>query len=179
MEFIFTSLFPCHIYILFCQATRELKRNIWCMIQFQFAVDFIMNISLTHLRWIGPLRFICGSGTRRFHLRIFGPQMGSRVSPIVRMPQWWSRWWPPWDAPRHQKVALYILSLHVHALPLRVAPIPAVKYDLNGGLPTCIRFITYQEYMIIVYRFVFVILIWYLYLFWLNKHDITWMHDKQ
>ena len=69
-----------------------------------------------------------------------------------RMPQWWSRRWPPWDAPHRQKVALCILSLRVHAIPLRVAPMPAVfRYDLNGGLPTCIRFIIYQEYMVIVY----------------------------
>ena len=32
---------------------------------------------------------------------------------------------------------------------------PAVRYDLNGGLPTCIRFIIYQEYMVIVYCYVF------------------------
>ena len=49
-------------------------------------------------------------------------QMGSGVSPIIRKPQWWSRRWPPWDAPHRQKVALYILSLRVHAIPLRVAP---------------------------------------------------------
>ena len=35
-------------------------------------------------------------------------------------PQWWSRRGPPEHAPRHQKVALCIFSLHVHALPLRV-----------------------------------------------------------
>ena len=55
-----------------------------------------------------------------------------------------------WDAPRHQKVAC-IISLRVHALPIRVAPMPAVKYDLNGGLPTSLRFIIYQEYMVIAY----------------------------
>ena len=105
----------------------------------------------TYLRWVQSLRFICGSGTRRFHLRMSGPQMGSGVSPIVRMPPWWSRRWPPWDAPHRQKVALCILSLRMHALPLRVAPMPAVRYDHNGGLPTCIRVIIYQEYMVIVY----------------------------
>ena len=103
----------------------------------------------TYRRWVGPLRLICGSGTRRFHLRMFGPQMGSGVSPVVRMPQWWFRQWPLEDAPRHQKVALCILSLHVHALRLRVALMPAVRYDLNGGLPTCPRFIIYQEYLVI------------------------------
>ena len=109
----------------------------------------------TYLRWVEALRFICGSGTRIFHLRMSDPQMGSGVSPIIRMPQWWSRRWPPWDAPHRQKVALCILSLRVHAIPLRVAPMPAVRYDLNGGLPTCIRFIIYQEYMVIVYCYVF------------------------
>ena len=108
-----------------------------------------------YLRWVEALRFICGSGTRIFHLRMSGPQMGSGVSPTIRMPQWWSRRWPPWDAPHRQKVALCILSLRVHAIPLRVAPMPAVRYDLNGGLPTCIRFIIYQEYMVIVYCYVF------------------------
>ena len=57
--------------------------------------------------------------------------------------------------PHRQKVALCILSLRVHAIPLRVAPMPAVRYDLNGGLPTCIRLIVYQEYMVIVYCYVF------------------------
>ena len=128
----------------------------------------------TYLRWVEALRFICGSGTRIFHLRMSGPQMGSGVSPIIRMPQWWSRRWPPWDAPHRQKVALCILSLRVHAIPLRVAPMPAVRYDLNGGLPTCIRFIIYQEYMVIIYCYVFFVnLIWYLYLFWLNKHCLS------
>ena len=96
----------------------------------------------TYLCWVGSLRFICGSGTRRFYLRMSGPQMGSGVLPIVRMLQWWSRRWPPWDAPHRQKVTLCILSLRVHALPLRVAPMPAVRYDLNGGLPMCITFIS-------------------------------------
>ena len=105
----------------------------------------------TYLRWVGALRLICGSGTRTFHLRMSGPQMGSGISPIVRMPQWWSRGCPPWDAPHRQKVALCSLSLRVRALPLRVTSMPAVRYDLNGGLPTCIRFIIYQEYMVIVY----------------------------
>ena len=103
----------------------------------------------TYLLWVGALRFICGSGTRTFHLRMSCPQMGSRVSPMIRMPQCWSRRWPPWDAPHRQKIALCILSLH--AIPLRVAPMPAVRYDLNWGLPMCIRFIIYQEYMVIVY----------------------------
>ena len=124
----------------------------------------------TYLRWVEALRFICGSGTRIFHLRMSGPQIGSGVSPIVRMPQWWSRWWPPWDAPHRQKVALCILSLRVHAIPLRVAPMPAVWYDLNGGLPMYIRFIIYQESGYCIFVCFFVNLIWHLYLFWLNKH---------
>ena len=87
--------------------------------------------------------------------------------------KWWSRRWPPWDAPHRQKIALCILSLRVHATPLRVALMPAVRYDLNGRLPTCIRFIIYQEYMVIVYCYFFVSLTWYLYLFWLNKHCLS------
>ena len=55
-----------------------------------------------------------------------------------------------------------------------MAPITAVRYDLNGGLPTCIWFIIYQEYMVIVYCYVFFVnLIWFLYLFWLNKHCLS------
>ena len=127
----------------------------------------------TYLRWVEVLRFICGSGTRIFHLRMPGPQMGSGVSSIIRMPQWWSRRWPPWDAPHRQKVVLCNLSLRVHAIPLRVAAMPAVRYDLNGGLPTGIRFIIYQEYVVIVYCYFSVNLIWYLYLFWLNKHCLS------
>ena len=63
----------------------------------------------TYLRWVGALRFICGSGTRFFHLRMSGPQMGSGVSPKTRMPQWWSRRWPPWNAPHRRKLH-YVLS---------------------------------------------------------------------
>ena len=126
-----------------------------------------------YLRWVGALRFICGSGTCIFHLRMSGPQMGSGVSPIIRMQQWWSRRWPLWDTPHRQKIA-FILSLRVHAIPLRMTPMPAVRYDLNGGFPTCIRFIIYQEYMVIVYCYVFFVnLIWYVYLFWLNKHSLS------
>ena len=44
---------------------------------------------------------------------------------------------------------------------------------LNGCLPTCIRFIIYQEYMVILYWCVFVYLIWYLYTFWLTKHCLS------
>ena len=62
---------------------------------------------------------------------------------------------PPPPPPHRQKVALCLISLRVHAIPLRVAPMPAVRCDLNGGLPTCIRFIIYQEYMVIVYCYVF------------------------
>ena len=58
----------------------------------------------TYLGWVGSLRLIWGSGTHGYHLRMSGPQMGSRVSPIERLPQWWSRWWPPWDAPRHDVI---------------------------------------------------------------------------
>ena len=36
----------------------------------------------TYLRWVEALRFIGGSGTRIFHLRMSGPQMGSGVSPV-------------------------------------------------------------------------------------------------
>ena len=51
---------------------------------------------------------------------------------------------------------------------------PAVRYDLNGGLSTYIRLIIYQEYMVIVYWWVFLVnLIWYLYLFWLNKRCLS------
>ena len=138
--------------------------------------------------WLGywtpvveALRFICGSGTRIFHLRMSGPQMGLGVSPIIKMPQWWSRRWPPWDAPPHrQKVALCLISLRVHAISLRVAPMPAVRCDLNGGLPTCIRFIIYQEYMVIVYFYVFclslslslsLLLLWYAVLYCVQFSD--------
>ena len=128
-----------------------------CTIQYQSNVERLPGGLCwnTYLRWVGALRFICGSGTCIFHLRMSGPQVDLGVSPIIRMPQWWSWRWPPWDAPHRQKVAWCIISLRVHAIPLRVAPMPAVRYDLNGGLPTCIRYIIYQEYMVIVYCYVF------------------------
>ena len=104
------------------------------------------------------------------HLQIGHPWISSAdvwpsnrfgVSPIVKMPQWRSRQWLPWDAPRHQKVAL--------SISLPVAPMTTVRYDFNGSLPTCLRFIVYQQYLVIVYWCFFVNLIWYLYLFWLDK----------
>ena len=89
-----------------------------------------------------PVDFICGYPTLK--------RVRESVSPIVRMLQWWSRRWPLWDAPRHQKVASCILSLRVNALPLRMAPMPAARYDLNGGLPTRIRLIIYQVYILYI-----------------------------
>ena len=54
-------------------------------------------------------------------------------------------------APSSGSCIMYSLSLRMHALPLWVAPMPAIRSDLNGGVPTCLRFIIYQEYMVIVY----------------------------
>ena len=45
----------------------------------------------------------------------------------------------------------YSVTAYMHALPLRVAPMPAARYYLNGGLPTCLILIIHQEYMVIVY----------------------------
>ena len=58
----------------------------------------------------------------------------------------------------------------MHAFPLRVASMPAVRSDLNGGLLTCLCFIMYQEYTVIcIFDQMHVNLIWYLYPFMLNK----------
>ena len=102
------------------------------------------KIMMTIFLLVWALRFISESGTHGFHLQMSGPQMGLGVSTIVRMPQWWSRQWMSWDAPHHQKVALSILSLSVHVLPLPVAPMTTVRYNLNGSLPTCLRLIVYS-----------------------------------
>ena len=83
----------------------------------------------TYRLWVGSPRFICGSGARRFHLRMSGPQMNSEVPPIVKIPQWSSQWCLRQDAPRHQEFSFRFLSLHVHALPLRVAP--CQESDMN------------------------------------------------
>ena len=40
-------------------------------------------------------------------------------------------------------------NIAVHALPFRLASMPAVRFDLNGGLLTCLYFIIYQEYNVI------------------------------
>ena len=98
-----------------------------------------------YLHWVESLWFIYGSGTRRFDLQMSGPQVGLGVSPIIKMPLWL----PCGTHPDIRK--LLVFSLCVHALPLWVAPMPAVKYDLNGGLPTSLRFTIYQEYMVIAY----------------------------
>ena len=36
-----------------------------------------------------------------------------------------------------------------HAFPFRVAFMPAVRYDLSGGLPTCLWLFIYQDYSVI------------------------------
>ena len=36
-----------------------------------------------------------------------------------------------------------------HAFPYRVASMPAVRYDLSGGLPTCLWLFIYQDYSVI------------------------------
>ena len=83
------------------------------------------------LKWVRESRLLLGC-------RSGGPDGGRRgTHPIVR------------------KLHYVFLSLPVHAIPLPVAPMPAVRYDLNGGLQTCIRFIIYQEYMVIVCCYVF------------------------
>ena len=119
-----------------------------------------------NLRWVGSLRFICRSGTRRFHLRMSGPQMGSGVSPIERMPQWWPRRWLPWDAPRHQEVALYILSLRVHAFPVRVAsPCQRSDMTLMEVSQDALDSLYIRTIWLLYIDVFFVDLIWYLCLF--------------
>ena len=40
-------------------------------------------------------------------------------------------------------------NIAVHALPFQVASMPGVRFDLNGGLLTCLYFIIYQGYNVI------------------------------
>ena len=51
----------------------------------------------------------------------------------------------------HQlNMTLYCASITTaHAFPLRVASMPAVRYDLSGGLPTCLWLFIYQDYSVI------------------------------
>ena len=47
-------------------------------------------------------------------------------------------------------MTLYCASITtVHAFPFRVASMPAVRYDLSGGLPTCLWLFIYQDYSVI------------------------------
>ena len=47
-------------------------------------------------------------------------------------------------------MTLYCASITtVHAFPFRVAFMPAVRYDLSGGLPTCLWLFIYQDYSVI------------------------------
>ena len=47
-------------------------------------------------------------------------------------------------------MTLYCASITtVHAFPFRVASMPAVRYDLSGGLPTCLWLFIYQHYSVI------------------------------
>ena len=78
------------------------------------------------------------------------------------------------NAPRHQRVASRNLSLNVHALSLGVAPMPAARYDLNGGLLTCLRFIIYREYLVIVY-WCFSLQTWYSICIFFGWINIVWV----
>ena len=51
----------------------------------------------------------------------------------------------------HQlNITLYCASTTTaHAFPFRVASMPAVRYDLSGGLPTCLWLFIYQDYSVI------------------------------
>ena len=51
----------------------------------------------------------------------------------------------------HQvNMTLYCVStIAAHALPFRVASMPAVRYDLSGGLPTYLELFVYQDYSVI------------------------------
>ena len=128
----------------------------------------------TYLRWVEALRFICGSGTRIFHLRMSGPQMGLGVSPIIRMPQWWSRQWPPWDAPPIVRKLHYVLSHCVCMLflfgwpPCQRSDVTLMEVSQHALDSLYIRSI----WLLYIVMF-FVNLIWYLYLFWLNKHCLS------
>ena len=65
---------------------------------------------------------------------------------------------------------LCVSNIAVHALPLRVASMPAVRFDLNGSLLTCLYFIIHQEYNVICI-FAKRMQTWYntcIYLCWIN-----------
>ena len=51
----------------------------------------------------------------------------------------------------HQlNMTLYCASITTaHAFPFQVASMPAVRYDLSGGLPTCLCLFIYQDYSVI------------------------------
>ena len=51
----------------------------------------------------------------------------------------------------HQlNMTLYCASITtVHAFPFRVASMPAVRYDLSGGLPTCLWLFIYRDSIVI------------------------------
>ena len=48
-----------------------------------------------------------------------------------------------------QHEVVCVPNIAVHALPFRVASMPAVRFDLDGGLLTCLYFIIYQGYNVI------------------------------
>ena len=63
----------------------------------------------------------------------------------------------------------------VYALPFRVASMPAVRYDLNGGLPTCLWYdsLCVRIIWLLLCLWIYVNLIWYLYLFMFNKSCLS------
>ena len=94
--------------------------------------------------------------------------MGCGGSPIVRMPQGWSRWWPQLDVPHQQNFALCLTSLHVYALPLRRPPCQQSDITLMEVSQRALDLLCIRT-MQLLYITAFTNLICYLYLFYLNK----------
>ena len=109
----------------------------------------------TYLPWVGSLRFIWFHFAYSKDAAVVVPA----VAAVGRIPS-------------SESCIMYSLTVCACSSSSG-GPHARVRYDLNGGLPTCIRFYIYQDYMAIVYWCFFVNLIWYLYLFWLNKHSLS------
>ena len=119
----------------------------------------------TYLRWVEALRFICGSGTRIFHLRMSGPQMGSGVS----RPAGGRRGTPPIVRKLHYVFSHCVCMLFLFGWP----PCQRSDMTLMEVSQRALDSLYIRNIWLLYIAMFFVNLIWYLYLFWLNKHCLS------
>ena len=108
-----------------------------------------LYICLVWARNVGPLNAGCmtyvhdkSNGSEHFSL----PLNKRNINTQCRILLWWIQL---------TQICIMYSIIAVYALPSRVATMPAVRYDVNGGLPTCLW-----------YHSLYTRIIWLLLCFW-------------